>query len=388
MIDRNPSGSAEPIPGAERTAPANFSDLFTARIPSLIAQYRGRLYEISSPLASDAETWEQCELQARRIFDDCLRSFAAGRTTLPHITDVFDPGAERVRQGAHITHSVRAGSILSDLTITALAECAAQAGAPQTDFVAAVRALQQGIGLRLESGSIGYDAFLLQLVREAHEQGQRRLGREIHDHIGNSVSLALRQIELYELECERALDDSESTESAEVSQASRMSRHVQLAKEAILETIARSRELVSELRRAGVTGSLETALRGFAASLGHSGAPLQMWVRGNDQWIPGSVTEELFIMVRECLRNAYTHAGAASIAVNIEISPHQVHAEIIDNGKGFDFYKLRQAGHGNGLVILQERSNLVGGTVNIDSAPGRGTWVTLWIPIARERQVA
>ncbi len=377
MVGRGATGRSEQNSRNETGSSTDFADLFTARIPELIAQYRTRLEEISSPLVSNAAAWEQCELQARRIFDDCVRSLSAGAATVVHITDVFDLGSERVRQGAHLTHSVRAGSILSDLAMTALADCADQLGAPQADLFAALRALQQGIGLRLESGSIGYDAYLLQRVREAHEEGRRRLAREIHDHIGNSVSLALRQIELYELECEQAAGDSAP-----------QSKHVDAAKEAILETIARSRELVSELRRPGVTGSLETALRGFAASLGRTGVPLQMWVRGSDQWIPGSVTEELFIMVRECLRNAYTHAGAANVVVHIDIAPHEVHAEIIDNGKGFDVRALRATGHGNGLLILQERSDLVGGTVNIDSAPGRGTRVTLWIPIAQERPTA
>ncbi|MFJ4651892.1 sensor histidine kinase [Nocardia sp. NPDC088792] len=358
-----------------------FSDLFAARIPELIVQYRARLGEIGSPLVASAEAWEQCELQARRIFADCAGSLAAGSTTITHITDVVDLGSERVRQGAHLIHSVRAGGILSDLATTAIAECAAELGAPQPQLIAAVRALQQGIGLRLESGTIGYDAFLLQRVREVHDQSQRRLAREIHDHIGNSVSLALRQIELYELECERAAADSGAA-------APEISGRVQQAKAAILETIARSRELVSELRRPDVTGSLETALRGFAASLGQSGTPLQMWVRGSDTWIPAAVAEELFIMVRECLRNAYSHAGAGNVVVHIDIAPHEVHAEIIDNGKGFDVESLRATGHGNGLLILQERSDLVGGTVNIDSAPGRGTRVTLWIPIVQERPTA
>ncbi|WP_232535248.1 sensor histidine kinase [Nocardia terpenica] len=356
-------------------ASTGFADLFASRIPGIIAQYRTRLDEISSPLASNAAAWEQCELQAQRILDDCTRTLLIGSTTVTHITDVFDLGSERVRQGAHLTHSVRAGTILGDLAIDALADCAARTGAPQCALIAAVRALQQGIGLRLESGSIGYDAFLLQRVREINEQGYRRLAREIHDHIGNSVSLALRQIELYELELERSGGEE-------------ISRHMRLAKEAVLETIARSRELVSELRRPTVSGSLETALRGFAASLGPSGAPIQVWVRGDDEWIPGAIAEELFIMVRECLRNSYTHAGAAHVVVHIDIAPHEVQAEIIDNGKGFDVDGVRSTAHGNGLLILQERTDLVGGTVNIDSTAGRGTRVTIWIPIRQERPIA
>jgi signal transduction histidine kinase len=351
--------------------PAASADLFFNRIPELIALYRARLTEISSPLASNEAAWEQCALQALHILEDCAHTLSVGSATVIHIADVFDLGGERVRQGAHLTHSIRAGTILSDLAIEALADCATRMDAPQTALIAAVRALQQGIALRLESGSIGYDAFLLQRIREIHAQSHRRLAREIHDHIGNSVGLALRQIELFELEIERAGGGA-------------VPATVLAAKQAVLETIAHSRELVSELRRPAVAGSLETALRGFAASLGPSGAPIKVWVRGTDEWIPGAIAEELFIMVRECLRNSYTHADAAHVIVHIDIAPHEVQAEIIDNGKGFDIESRRTTGRGNGLLILQERTELVGGTVNIDSTPGRGTRVTIWIPIRQE----
>ncbi len=354
-------GSAHP------RADAGFAELFAARIPELIDRYRAGLTEIGSPLTA-AAAWEQCALQARRIFDDCLRSLTLGEVTVGHITDVYDLGSERVRQGGHPAHSVRAGNILAELGVGVLADCAQRAGAPQSALVAAVLALQRGIGLRLESGSIGYDDFLLQRVREAHEQGQRRLAREIHDHIGNSAGLALRQLELYEVECERA-------------GAGPGARHVRLAKAAVVETLTRSRELAGELRTPSVSGSLETALRGVAAALGRTGTPLRIRVHGDDGWVPAALTEELFVMVRECLRNSVGHAGAAEVEVHLHFAPHEVHAEIIDNGTGFD---TAAPSTGNGLLILRERCELVGGTVHIDSAPGRGTHVTLWIPIPRE----
>ncbi len=376
VIGRDATGGSGGKSSAEANLSTDFADLFTGRIPGLIAQYHDRLAEIRSPLVAEA-VWPQCELQAQRIFDDCVRSLTEGDSEVTHLTDVVDLGAERVRQGVHPIHSVRAGGILGEVAMTALADCAALSGASQDELITAVRTLQKGIGMRLEAGSIGYDGYLLQRMRKAQEQAQRRLAREIHDHIGNSISLALRQIELYELECERAEQNSESPPQP--------SRHVGLAKDAILETIDRSRELVSELRRPGGAGSLETALRGFAAALGQSGAPLQIWVHGSDDWIPGAVAEELFIMVRECLRNTYNHAGAANIVVHIDIAPHEVHADIIDNGKGFDPQAVLAAGHGNGLLILKERSDLIGGTMHIDSVPGRGTRVSLWIPISQER---
>lgn len=356
--------------GGKSSPPNAFVERFSLHIPNILAQYHGRLDEINSPLVSGV-AWEQCELQAQRILADCVHSIEVGRPQVRHVTDVFDLGTERVRQGAHITHSLRAGSILSDLTMTALAQTAAGVESCQTELMIAARALHQGIGLRLESGSLGYDAYLLERVHEANEKGRHRLAREIHDHIGSSVSLALRRIEMFEMEQEGLGEDS-------------LPRHIRLAKEAVLETIDRSRELSNELRRSGVTGSLETALRGLAASLGENGVPIHMTVRGCDEWVPRAVTEELYIMVRECLRNAYTHSGAANIGVHIDFTPQEIHAEVVDDGKGFDGEVIPATQPGNGLLILHERSDLVGGRVEIDTAPDRGTRITFSIPISQE----
>ncbi|MEV6771972.1 ATP-binding protein [Nocardia sp. NPDC051030] len=356
--------------GTEAELSAGFSGLFTARIPDLIDRYRARLAELGSPLVSDPGVWAECSLQAQRIFDCCARSIIVGKTVVTPIDETFEVGGNRVRQGMHIAHSIRAGGILWDLGLSVLADCAVKSGAPQQDLIVAVRALQQGIAMRLEFGSEGYDAFLLKRVREAHEQSNRQLARDIHDHIGNSVSLALRQLELFEIETERDGGDPANP-------------HVQQAKDAILETVSRSRDLVSDLRRAEVAGSLEVALRGFAASLEPSAAQLDVTVCGDQEVIPVDVVEELFVMTRECLRNVYAHAGAATVAVRMDFDPHRVRVEIIDDGKGFDVAAVRAAGHGNGLFILTERSDLVGGTVDIDSAPGRGTHVSITIPVAR-----
>ncbi|WP_425264726.1 sensor histidine kinase [Streptomyces incarnatus] len=208
---------------------------------------------------------------------------------------------------------------------------------------------------------------MLGRVREVHEQGHRKLAREIHDQLGNSLSLAMRQLELHELELSR--------KGAEVSKA------VRSARAAILETLARTRELVTELRRPSVSGCLEAAINQFVASMGDSVAPVQVWVRGLDEWIPQPVSEELFLMVRECLRNAFRHADAGNIVVHIDIAPHEIQTEIIDDGLGFDVDEVRTGGSANGLAGLQERAELVGGRLHISSARGGGTHVTIWIPI-------
>ena len=335
----------------------------------VIERYLTRLRAINSPLATDPDAWAQCELQARRIFKDCAGSFAASRTEVSdtYIAEVVELGGERVRQGVHLTHSIRASVILFDVILDLLVDWSQDDDSSDQAHSAAVRALQLSIGRRLEAGSIGYDSFMLARVREVHEQGHRKLAREIHDQIGNSLSLAMRQLELYELDLK--------------GRGEGIPKHVRAAQDAILGTLASTRELVTELRRPSVAGSLETAVSSFVASMGGTNAPVQVWVRGLDEWIPTAVIEELFIMVRECLRNAFRHAEAGNIVVHIDIAPYEVQTEIIDDGLGFDMADVFANGRANGLTGLEERAEMLSGTLHIDSSPGRGTHVTIWIPV-------
>ncbi|MEV7402795.1 ATP-binding protein [Streptomyces sp. NPDC091267] len=348
-------------------------DRFRRYEDEVIALYHSRLRGINSPLASDPEVWAQCELQGRRIFRDCADSLQAGLTEVSdsHIAEVVDLGSARVQQGVHLTHSVRAGVILFDTVLERLLECTEHVDGIYQGYAAAIRALQQGIGRRLEVGSIAYDSFMLARVREVHDKGHRKLAREIHDQIGNSLSLAMRQLELYELGVSRQNAD--------------VPKEVRAAQDAILETLAHTRELVTELRRPAITGCLEAALAAFVASMGDEGVPVQLWVRGLDEWIPTQVSEELFVMVRECLRNSFRHAEAGNIVVHIDIAPHEIQTEIIDDGLGFDVDRVLAGDRTNGLTGLQERADLLGGTLHIGSSAGRGTHVTMWIPIKEDR---
>ena len=91
-------------------------------------------------------------------------------------------------------------------------------------------------------------------------------------------------------------------------------------------TIASSQPIAPAGSSVTISGVLDRS----GTSTPEPGAPVQLWVRGLDAWVPAPVAEELFIMVRECLRNAWTHAGAPQILVNIDIAPHEVQAEVID----------------------------------------------------------
>lgn len=366
--DAEPGG--EGGAGASGGAGHDAARRLLAEEPGLLRRYRAVLTEAKSPLAADPKAWLQCAAQARRILADCAASLVSGSPVVsePQIAEVAGLGNERVRQGVHLTHSIRAGVILLNLVMEALDDTLPDA-ADSAAYRSAIRALQQGVTRRLEVGSVAYDSLLLTRVRDLHEEGRRRLAREIHDELGNALSLALRQLEMYELACAR---DAPSP-----------GRYAAAAKASVVEALDISRQMVTELRRSSVSGTLETALRGFVASMGETDCHIRIWVEGSDDWLPDRLAEELFVMVRECLRNAIRHSRADNVVAGLSLAPHQAEAVVMDDGLGFEPDDVRT--HRNGLDGMAERAELLGGTVDVTAAPGAGTRVMIWFPVDRGR---
>lgn len=88
----------------------------------------------------------------------------------------------------------------------------------------------------------------------------------------------------------------------------------------------------------------------------------------------------VFRIVQESLVNVAKHAGASQVDVRIERSPAAVILEVTDDGTGFALNAPRKASS-LGLMGLRERARLLQGTVDIDTAPGRGTRIRVSIPV-------
>lgn len=229
-----------------------------------------------------------------------------------------------------------------------------------------MRTLQQGIGRRLEAGAIGHDTYLLNTVREVNAASQRQLAREIHDHLGNHVSLALRRIELHELTWESSPDE--------------VAVRIGAVKDTLTEALGIIRDLVTQLRRADREGTLESAFTAFLESMEITPSKVRIKVNGSEEWAPQDVLDEVFLVVRECLRNSLAHAEAEHVLATVDIAPYKLQALIEDNGCGFDVSEVATAGRANGIASCTERVELLGGTILFASAP-EGTRVTLTIPL-------
>jgi signal transduction histidine kinase len=144
------------------------------------------------------------------------------------------------------------------------------------------------------------------------------------------------------------------------------------------------RQLSHELRPTvlddlGLLPALEYLAEGVAKR-----ARLQISVRGSESGrLPPSIEVALYRIVQQALSNITRHAHAQRVRIFLERAPRQVRCAIADNGVGFDVEEVlgRVGDRGLGLIGMRERADAVKGTVRITSTAGRGTEITVVIPL-------
>jgi signal transduction histidine kinase len=102
-------------------------------------------------------------------------------------------------------------------------------------------------------------------------------------------------------------------------------------------------------------------------------------VEGELSRVPAEVSDELYMVLREAVRNALLHAGARSLRVRLASDGLELRAEVVDDGIGFD----PKTGAGVGVASMGERVQLLGGRLTVTSAPGLGTGVQARLPLPR-----
>jgi two-component system, NarL family, sensor histidine kinase DevS len=147
------------------------------------------------------------------------------------------------------------------------------------------------------------------------------------------------------------------------------------------------RSLITELRPAALDDlGVEQALRDLAQRARGRGLQVDMTIdlayeqgREPDRHV-SELETSIYRIVQEALTNAMKHGGARSAAVEIEEDDACVRVTVRDDGAGFD---PEADTDGFGLLGMQERAELLGGTLQVESAPGRGTTVRADLPTQR-----
>ncbi|WP_327395044.1 GAF domain-containing sensor histidine kinase [Streptomyces phaeochromogenes] len=96
--------------------------------------------------------------------------------------------------------------------------------------------------------------------------------------------------------------------------------------------------------------------------------------------LPAAQEEAMLRVAQEALHNALRHSGGARVDVTLERHGPGAVLRVIDDGSGFEPRATRRAGRHLGLVSMRDRTNGVGGTLTVESAPGKGTTIEMEVP--------
>jgi signal transduction histidine kinase len=107
------------------------------------------------------------------------------------------------------------------------------------------------------------------------------------------------------------------------------------------------------------------------------------WI-GDMSQIPPALARELFIVIKEAMTNAVRHGKAKTITFTGSLKSNELNTVIVDDGIGFD---QRTVKHKNGLLSMKYRIEEMGGAFDLTSTPGKGTRITLKVPILSKREV-
>jgi signal transduction histidine kinase len=348
---------------------AGLAAALQAHEQAIIQQYRMSLEALGSPLVRDEIVWRGLSIQARRIVEDCADTLRADRVRLPDTQSSSVDGMTTWREGPaiHPRHFVRASIVLFDVVLWEVRDTVGDRPDAAQLLSEVSHTLSHGIGARLAAGAVGHDEFLLNHVRGVVDTGRKQLARDIHDRLGNSVSLAMRYLEL-------------GTHQAGTSRPVE-AEHVNAARVVLGEALAEMRDLITGLRRGRVEGALQAALAAYVASVRVNQPVVSVAVRGMESWAPPETLDEVFTILRESLRNVFAHANADRASLRVDVAPHELSAVVEDDGKGFDPGRPVTSG-GSGLASMRERADALRGHLSIQAGAHGGTRVMLWAPLA------
>ena len=136
------------------------------------------------------------------------------------------------------------------------------------------------------------------------------------------------------------------------------------------------------------TEGLVAALNQYAENLQENdGLPIRVQAENYQDRLDSETQGVVFAILEEAINNARKHAQASIIQVRLRVERDLFVAQVTDDGCGFDVQAVESnySSRGSlGMINLRERAELVGGTLNIESSPGRGTRITLLVPLQEE----
>lgn len=339
----------------------------TAVTEEIVSVFRETLERQGSELIRHPEAAAMLDHQVRSVVADV--DAAVREVTRPPEADdnmrLFNIsiGIDRAQRGIHPSESLRAAVALFDVTLPILVRELAPTNPDQAIRIS--RALHEAVMSRVALASLSYVSFLLDKLHASRQEERQRIARELHDRVLHTMGLALQSVELYR---HYATTDPERANSK-----------LNLLTSSLQEAIATVQHITAELRRLTGNGGIEHALRTYLETNVPPSVCWSLDVTGDASQLAPNISEELYLITREAVRNAIRHASPRHLTVSLTIEATSAVAVVTDDGTGFIVPDKKNTG---GLASMRERVLLLRGQLDLTSEPGNGTRVEVRVPLA------
>jgi two-component system sensor histidine kinase DegS len=219
------------------------------------------------------------------------------------------------------------------------------------------------------SGTKGPLASVEMLVN-AQEAERQRLSRQMHDGPAQALSNFILQTEiamrLLEVDPTQARDELANLKSS------------------AMGTFQKVRNFIFELRPMMLDdlGLIPTIRRYADAFKEQTGLEVNVTISGDDRRLEPYLEVMVFRALQELMGNAARHSQASLLKLNVDLTSESIRVSVDDNGKGFDFDAV-QKGQSLGLKLIRERTEMLGGSFEVDSVAGKGTRIMFALPVRK-----
>lgn len=294
---------------------------------------------------------------------------------------VVSPLPERcpLREARTIASHVTVPILARDRGLGVLGLASEDAHAFSSNEVKLLEAVGQQLGVAVENARLWDDlrekervrGQLLEKVIVAQEEERKRIARELHDDTGQAITSLMVGL--------RAASDGCDPD---------VRTRFEPLREIAAQTLESVKRLARELRPPllddlGLPAALDRYISNYRANFGLT-ADLQMTGFREGERLPAEAELALYRIIQESLTNVAKHAHAKTVSVVVERKPDAVIAIVEDDGLGFDTRVVSEPLGDEtrlGLHGMRERAELLGGRLQIESAPNAGSSVFVEIPI-------
>ena len=234
-------------------------------------------------------------------------------------------------------------------------------------------AIGNQIGVAIENARLYENMhFYARQITRAQEDERKRIARELHDDTIQALVALSRRL------------DALSTFSEQLPQPTM--RHFKQLRELTTSALRNVRRFIKDMRPPALDHlGLVPAVEGLTSDLAEKeGIEIRLTVEGEKRRLTPEEELVLFRIAQESLNNARRHSQASQVVIKMEFYPDGVRMTIHDNGQGFKVPEKTgdMVATGKlGLIGMYERARLLGGTLLVESEPGKGTTVIADVPI-------